>query len=277
MKKLILKNYIGESYDLMNSSVMTFQLEGLGFSDESSYIRAGSTFVATDNLLEQRSLEFTVLFYENADSEYKKFVIFARKNPLTLIYENDSGEYRVKCNLQSITRVDRKGYGIYGCGINLLCLSNFYKTVTDYNSGEITEGGKIYDYTYDYRYTDSVAESVRIQSETSEESPCKIIIYGPCSDPIWRHYLNGDLIATGSMNGDVPENRVLVIDSTTIPFSITEQDLLGNLTADRYQACDFGTERFLFLRNGSNVITVSHVDSGVCALKVEANISYASI
>lgn len=277
MKKLILKNSIGESYDLLNSDVMTFQLEGLGFTDESSYIRAGSIFVATDNLLEQRSIDFTALFYKDADVEYKKFVIFARKTPLTLIYENESGEYRVNCNLQSITRIDRKGYDIYGCGISLLCLSDFYKVVSAYNSGSISSGGKVYDFTYDYQYTDSVSESVRIQSETSEESPCKVMIYGPCEDPIWRHYLNGDLIASGSMDGNIPADRVLVIDSTTVPFSITEQDLLGNLTADRYQACDFGTERFFFLRNGSNVISVSHADSNVCPLKVEANISYASV
>ncbi len=276
MIKLILKNSIGKSYDLLNSNVMTFQIEGLGFSDESTYVRAGSIYVATDNLLEQRSIDFTALFYNNADVEYKKFVIFARKNPLTLIYENKSGEYRVNCNLQSITRIDRKGYDIYGCAISLLCLSEFYKVVSAYNSGEVS-GGKTYDFTYDYQYTDSVAESVNIQSETPEDSPCKILIYGPCTDPTWRHYLNGDLIASGSMTGEVPENRILVIDSTTVPFSITEQDLLGNLTADRYQACDFGTERFFFLRNGSNVISITHTDANSCPIKVEANISYASV
>ena len=276
MKKLILKNSIGESYDLLNSNVMTFQLEGLGYTDESTYVRAGNIFVATDDLREQREIEFTALLYNNADAEYKKLVIFARKTPLLLIYENNAGEYRVNCSLQSISRVDRKGYDIYGISISLLCHNDFYKTVSAYNSGEVS-GGKTYDYSYNYQYTDDVAESIRIQSETSEDSPCRIIIYGPCVNPTWLHYLNGSLIASGSMTGEIPAGRILVIDSTSFPFSITEQDLLGNLTADRYQACDFGTERFFFLQNGSNVISISHTDSNICPIKVEANISYASI
>lgn len=276
MKKLILKNVIGEAYDLINSSVKTFQLTGLGFSDESTYARAGRNYVLTERIMEQRELGLTVLFYQSADVGYKEFVIFCRKSPLTLFYQNDSGEYRVTCDVKTITKTDRKGYSIYGCSLSLLCLTDWYRVVSAYNSGEVT-GGKTYNYTYNYQYSDGVAESVRIDSETTEDSPCKIMIYGPCENPSWRHYVNGELIATGSMDGDVPTNRILVIDSTTIPFSITEQDLLGNLTADRYQACDFGTERFFFLQNGSNIISVSHSGSDICPLKVEANISYASV
>lgn len=276
MRKLILKNRIGESYNLMNSEVMTFQLDGLGFADESAYARAGETFVVISKVMAQRELGLTVLFHDDADISYKDFVVFIRKSPLTLVYQNDSGEYMVKCNPKSITRTDRKGYSVYGCAMSLLCLSGFYKVVSVYNSGEVGDG-KTYDYSYDYQYSDNIAESIRILSDTTEDSPCKIYIYGPCEYPSWRHYVNGELIATGQLGTVIPENRVLVIDSTTVPFSITEQDNLGNMTADRYQSCDFGTERFFFLRNGLNVISVVHTDQRVCAIKVEANISYASV
>lgn len=276
MKKLILKNRIGEMYDLMNSEVMTFQLDGLGFTDESAYARAGNTYIATSEIMSQKELGLTVLFYQDADVAYKSFIIFLRKSPLTLIYQNDSGKYLVKCNPKAITKTDRKGFSIYGCSVSLVCLGDFYKVTSVYNSGDIGDG-KTYDYSYDYQYSDNIAESIRIESETSEKSPCKVYIYGPCEYPTWRHYVNGSLVATGSMNAVIPENRVLVVDSTTVPFSITEQDNLGNLTADRYQACDFGTERFFFLQNGINVISVAHSDSRICAIKVEANISYASI
>lgn len=276
MKKLLLKNAIGNTYDLMDSAVMTFQLDGLGFSDESVYVRAGRNYVLTERVMEQRELSLTVLFYQNADVEYKEFIIFIRKSPLTIIYQNDSGEYRVSCDVRTISKTDRKGYSVYGCSMTLLCLTDFYRVVSVYNSGDVL-GGKTYDYTYNYQYSDGVAESIKIESETTENSPCKIMIYGPCENPSWRHYVNGELIATGAMNGDIPSNRILVIDSTTVPFSITEQDSLGNLTADRYQACDFGTERFFFLQNGSNTISVSHSGSDICPLKVEANISYASV
>ncbi len=276
MIKLILKNRIGESYDLLNSSIITFQLDGLGLSGSSTYVKAGSDYLLADEFMEQRVIEFTAIFHQDADATYKAFVIFARKNPLTLVYKNDSGEYEIHCDLQSISRIDRKGYQIFGCSVSLICTSNFFQRKSAYNEGRTGEA-TTYPYTYSYTYSEGVAESVEILSDTVEDSPCKIMIYGPCEDPTWRHYVNGELYAVGTMIGSIPSNRVLVIDSTVIPYSITEQDMDGNLTADRYQSCDFGTERFFFLRNGRNIITVTHTDTGICPIKVEANISYASI
>lgn len=276
MNKLIIKNRPGETYDLLNSTVATFQLDGLGLTDQSTYVRAGSEYLRTTEATEQRSIKFTALFYDNADVEYKRFIIFMRKPPLTLVYENGSGEYEVKCNLRDVSRIDRKGYDIYSCAISLLCLGDFHEKISEYNSGEAGEQ-LTYSYTYPYTYGSGVTESVDIVCDTSELSPCKIMIYGPCTDPAWRHYVNGELYATGSMSGSISDGGILVIDCTSIPYTITEQDGLGNLISDRYQACDFGTERFFFLQKGRNTITVTHQNSGVCALKVEANISYASI
>lgn len=279
MRKFILTNAIGESWDLQDKDRVFFaEPEGLGWEDSTEYVRAGNNYKPLEQIWEQKHIEGTLFFLKDPYPTYYSFVQFAAKAPLTLTYApTNDRTYRVRCRLSNIGKSELTEYRVLECPVTFLALGPFYKIVSAYNSGESAGGGKQYDYTYDYAYSDWAAETVRISSDSVEDSPCKIMIYGPCENPIWRHYVDGQLVGMGSMTGEVPQDRILVIDSTTIPYSITEQDYLGNLTADRYQACDFGTERFIFLKNGNNTIAVSHTDVTVCPLKVEANISYASV
>lgn len=279
MRKFILTNSIGESWDLQDANKVVFAVpEGLGWEDATEYVRAGDNYAPLERVWNQKQISGTLFFVKDPYPTYFEFVRFVAKTPLTLTYTTTSGStYRVNCRLTTIEKSELTEYRVLECPVTFSALGLFYKVVSAYNSGESAGGGKVYDYSYDFTYSDWVAEAVQIGSDSVEDSPCKITIYGPCENPIWRHYVDGQLVAMGSMTGEIPENRVLVIDSTTIPYSITEQDYLGNLTADRYQACDFGTERFIFLRGGNNTIAVSHTDVAICPIKVEANISYASV
>ena len=85
-------------------------------------------------------------------------------------------------------------------------------------------------------------------------------------------------IFTRIVNGEIPSYKVsedenyyafldinplaaghtLVIDSTTIPYSIIEYDSADRVVADRYPLCDFSTKRFFMLQVGSNSIAISH-------------------
>lgn len=279
MRKFILTNSIGETWDLQDANNTVFaEPEGLGWEDGSEYVRAGNDYVPLDPIWNQKQIAGIIYFLKNPYPTYFAFVKFASRTPLTLTYTTVSGStYRVRCRLQTIEKTELTEFRCLECPVTFLTMGLFYRVVSAYNPGESAGGGKVYDYDYNYTYSDWVAESVRISSDSMEDSPCKITIYGPCVNPVWRHYVDGQLTAIGSMTGEVPDGRVLVIDSTTIPYSITEQDYAENITADRYQACDFGTERFFFLKNGSNTIAVSHTDASICPVKVEANISYASV
>lgn len=279
MRKFILTNAIGESWDLQDKDRVFFaEPGGLGWSDATEYVRAGNNYTPLEQVWEQKQIEGTLFFLKDPYPTYFAFCRFAARTPLTLTYTTNNGNtYKVKCRLSNIEKNELTEFRCLECSVTFSAMGLFYKVASVYNAGESTGGGKVYDYEYDYTYSDWVAESVMISSDSMEDSPCKIMIYGPCENPIWRHYVDGQLVGMGSMTGEVPQDRILVIDSTTIPYSITEQDYLGNLTADRYQACDFGTERFIFLKNGNNTIAVSHTDVTVCPLKVEANISYASV
>jgi hypothetical protein len=75
----------------------------------------------------------------------------------------------------------------------------------------------------------------------------------------------------------IAPNRKLVVDTTQIPYSITQQDLAGNVVQDMYALSDFATERFLHLQNGVNTIVVGHEGTSLLRMEVEAMIEYASV
>ena len=75
----------------------------------------------------------------------------------------------------------------------------------------------------------------------------------------------------------VPANHKLVLDTTSIPYTIKEYDLANQLIADRYQASNWNTERFFTLKYGVNTITVSATGASNISLGVEAQIEYATV
>ena len=77
--------------------------------------------------------------------------------------------------------------------------------------------------------------------------------------------------------GTIPMDHKLVIDTTQIPYSISERGILDELVADRYQMCDFSTERFLHLQYGSNRISIMHDGLNSLKVLVEGRISYETV
>ena len=69
----------------------------------------------------------------------------------------------------------------------------------------------------------------------------------------------------------------LVIDTTQIPYSITERGAMDELVADRYQFCDFTTERFIHLGYGSNRISITHDGLNEVKVLAEGRISYETV
>jgi hypothetical protein len=89
--------------------------------------------------------------------------------------------------------------------------------------------------------------------------------------------VNSKLVASGAYTGTIPAGHTLVIDSTTIPYSIIEYDSADRVVADRYPLCDFSTKRFFMLQAGSNSIAISHDGTNDVGLKVEAQFRYESV
>ena len=116
-----------------------------------------------------------------------------------------------------------------------------------------------------------------IDSDSYEDSPCKITIFGPCLNPVWKHYVDNVLVETGRYEGSIMADHKLVVDATGIPYSITERGAADDIVADRYQLCDFTTERFFHLKYGSNRISVSHDGLNTVKMMVEGKISYETV
>lgn len=280
MKSLILINGKGDKYNLLDVSVSpTFQIKGLGFEDDTDFVRIGNRYIPTDEKLDQGKIKLELLFWTTADKNYKAFVKMARQNPLTMLYENDSGIYYIPCRLISIDKIDKLRYNMYGCPVTFAMTGNPYRIVSGFNKGETGEG-KNYGavgYAYDYTYSNDTFNTVIISSDSIVESSCVITLYGLLVNPVWRHYVDGVLKESGAYNGTIPNGHSLVIDSHSVPYSVIEYDNQGNVVADRYSLCDFSTERFMKVNEGVNRYSVSKDNVDAVKMKVEAYIEYETV
>ena len=277
IRQFTLTNALGAEFSLMNAdNGALFQPSGLGYDDVTEYEQVGEIFAPLTQRFGQQIVAGTMVFGEQPYPKYLTFTKFCQHSPLSLVYETDAGTYQIPVRLTKIEKGDTDGWTYLECAVEFTALARMYKTVTANNTCS-AGGGKIYDYEYDYIYGDFVADTVTIDSDSVTASPCRISIFGPCTQPTWRHYINGNPVATGYYNGTIPQNHKLVIDTTSMPYSIQEQDLTDNLIADRYELCDFSTERFFLLEYGHNTISVSHSDPDNIRLMVEGYIFYETV
>ena len=280
IKRFKLINGRNEEYDLLDiAKSPTFQVEGFGYADETEFMRVGNNFLPLEELAEQRTVEFTMLVWQSVDVTYKEFVSFARHNPLTLLYENDNGIFYFPCRLGSISKIEKVGIDIKGVPVTLKITGNPYKIVSDYNAGEVGTGKSYGEtgYTYDYTYSTGILNTVELRSDSYLESPCVLTLYGELTNPTWRHYLNSTLVETGAYTGTIPAGNYLVVDSKSVPYSVIEYDSAGHVVGDRYQLCDFSTERFMHIGEGHNSYVVSHDNQSPASLKAEAYIEYETV
>lgn len=277
IRKLKLINAKGETWDLNRESSFFHTLSGFGFEDATQYERIGTTFYPLDEILNQGRVDGSVFFSEpDSYGRYREFARFVRVMPLTLVYQMDD-VFRLQVRVAKLEKGEKINGGIgLDCPISFIAEGLFYRTVNKYGN-TIMIGGKIYDYGYPHTYADESYNTVLIDSDSNEDSPCRITIFGPCLNPQWKHYVDNQLYETGSYAGDIPVDHKLVIDTTQIPYSITERGAMDELVADRYQMCDFNTERFFHLQKGANRISVIHDGINTLKVLVEGRISYETV
>ena len=277
MRKFRLINAEGGSFDLNGQAAFFHSIDGFGFKDQTQYEKIGTDFYALEEAFSQGQMSGEILFAgDDPYGKYREFTRFVRAVPLTLVYELDE-VFKIPVRLTEVGKAELSNGGkSLNCDVTFLAAGLFYKTVQKY-SEDIYVGGKVYEYVYPYAYTDVSINTVQIVSDSYEDSPCKITIYGPCTNPVWKHYVDNELYATGRYDGTITSDHKLVIDSTLIPYSIIERGLSDEVVADRYQYCDFTTERFIHLQHGTNRISVTHDGLNSVEMMVEAKISYETV
>lgn len=274
MLKLI--NSQGFEYDMLVRDNLFTDISGFGLKKDTEYLAAGDNFIALEDKYEQLEIEGNVIF--NNPDAYKKYFNFVQfaNNGILIIEYKAYRKFRKKVKLASIRKSEMIEKGILSSEIVLMPLEPWYTTVSAFNDASII-GGKVYDYTYPYTYASQELGSVIIDSDSMAESPSKISIYGPCINPRWSHYVNGKLVASGAYTGEILANRKLVVDATSIPYSMTIQTMNNEVISNVYQLGDFSTERFMFMENGKNRISVSHEGTNSIMIAVEAKLAYASV
>ena len=267
----------GNSYDVTTKNDLFFySVDGLGMEETTEFQRIEDRFAILSKYTAQTKIKGTLRFWQpDAEQKYFEFAQFCQNTPIRMEYNPKYGVFSKSGIISKIERGDGTGNSLE-ITITFTAQTPWYKTITQYNDGIIT-GGKVYDYEYDYTYSSAVINSVTVDSDSYQSSPVKIIIFGPAVNPTWRHYLNNLLQTSGKLNGSVLANHKLVIDTTSIPYSIKQFDMLGNLISDMYQQSDFSTQRFVRFGRGRNTVTVSAENTTNLNVGVEAQIEYATV
>ena len=306
MRTFLLIDKDGNTYNITSKDTAFFYgITGLGYEEDTTFQRIKERFTLLKKELAQGEIVGTIRFWQNkAESKYYQFAQFCQNSPHRLVYSPEAGTaeyadtttkafvfgttlYLPQKRMQAenfyrngyITKIE-KSDGVGDCltvQLTFKAETPWYKEVSDYNYGGTGSRGKKYDYQYSFNYGGGVVNTVAVNSDSRQPCPARIIIMGAVDNPEWHHYLNGELVSSGKVNGSVLEGNRLVIDTTTIPYSIKQFDELGNLVSDMYQQSDFSTERFVRLGYGNNTISVSATGADIIGIGVEAQIEYATV
>ncbi len=253
MRQFALENKSGETYLLNDTSHFFENPDGLGFKKNIKYKKVGDRFMVISEDYEQPELSGTIVFKgASKDATYIKYTEFCRfldDAPLKMHYTAGS-HHMIDVQVDEIEKGEISSVMGLSVDVKFSALSFFYDD-----------------------YSESGVSSVTLESDSKIESGCHIEIVGPLTDPAWTQTVNGEVVLTGRVLGNLAEGETLHVRTDTVPaWEIYKTDVNGNKT-DLYEESDYSTDRFVLIRKGTNVITCT----GASALKVEGGISYASV
>lgn len=251
MRQFALINAVGESYELNDVKNFFHDPNGLGFLRTTEYLKFGNRYKILNDGFEQAAPTGFICFKDErlspAYSKYAVFIKFLRKLPLTLIYKSDK-IHKMEVIPESIGKTEiSKPLG--------LDISIAFRALTFWYD-EVEKSG---------------TTSARILSDSTEESPMHIEISGPVTDPVWIHTVNGTQVATGKITGTIASGAVLHIRTDTDPYQIYK--VQNGTKTDLYSSSDFSTKRFMYLKEGENIIACA----GASAIKVTGRLLYETV
>ncbi len=162
----------------------------------------------------------------------------------------------------------------------------YYEFITDHyerTSDTVFNPNKTYYLESGFNFGKDVTMNSIIDSNSYNESPCRLCIYGPISNPRWTHYIEGysGPYATGGVDVTIPDGRMLVVDNSTDPYEISIYTTDNVFVESVYQNSLFDTERFIDIQYGRNQIrvtgTLDEDNNAKVPIKLEAKIYYDSV
>lgn len=254
VRQFKLVNAVGAEWDLMRKDAYFNSPSGLGMAKTFTTARTGYEFLILQELLSQKSVSGEMVFRQY--STYEEFVSFITQTPLMLHYMPITKWYRIRCDVQSLSKTEKSGPNLI-CPITFLCFGTWHEGVVVTQAEGPEVGQKKYTYSYPYTYAETSAGSALIQNGDLE-SPCKLHIFGPVTNPSWALYKAGEKVMEGKVNATIPDGNKLVVDADPATMEIAEYTRNNVFVEDLYQDSDFSTARFVYAPPGTSTITFTH-------------------
>ena len=245
-------NRTGNEYDATRPEALFWEPEGLGWGRTPTVERVGDSYVTTEIQEDMPTPTGTMVFRDY--QEYEAFLSFIQRGGLTFCYKPLKAWRYLDCYITVGKSEIEYSNGHLLCPVQIHATSGWYERVELYEVGESGDGdGKRYPYRYPYRYQEGAAGSIEIENGELQ-SYMKITIFGPCLNPFYALYKDGDRTKTGKINIDLQAGKKLVIDNRPQTMEIAEYTSAGDYVANRYANSDFTTERLFALPPGKSRI-----------------------
>lgn len=255
-------NSLGNEWDLMRKNSFLYSPDGLGISKENEYIRIGSTYELIQSLTAQKTVNFNMIF--KSYKIYSDFADFIVYTPLKIAYMPLDEWVYIDGEITSMDKseIDEE-YRRLICGCVFTATSMWYIPRAAQKSADEVENPKKYEYTYNYVYADELNGYIRVNNKGSEDSPAKITIFGPITDPTWYVSVNNNVISSGALTADIPEGHKVVVNSKDGDLEVAEYVISTNeRLRNLYQYTDFDRETFVLFPPGNSVLFVSGISEG---------------
>ncbi len=267
MRYFKLVNSRGAEWDLMARDGFFHAPSGLGFARSISTLRAGNDWLPSNEFLNQKTPSGEMVFFSY--ESYQRFVSFiSYDEPLFLMYQPTRKWYRCRCKVSKLEKGDMTNPGLLVCPIVFSCLGTWHELVSASQADINKAAGKVYPYAYPYSYADSTVVSAAIENGNLE-SPCKLHIFGPCTNPAWSISQGGETLQRGRVFATIPEDHKLVVAAAPAEMEIAEYTRNNVFVRDLYAASDFSTERFIYAPPGSSTVSVTGENTDVVRATVE--------
>lgn len=317
MRHFKLENSSGEERDITTTSVLFHEISGLGFEEENSFKRIADSWVLNKSDYNQGTISGKILFnagetLSREDDPYYKYLDFSdfiTKSPLILKYYpygvsgNEDDIFYRKVRVSKLAKSEKNEYGVLDCDIDFTSYTSWYQIETfTYTrpDAEDDDDHWVWDTPVIFEPSTVQISGGAIPAKFAWEedqyfeiqlkglqakAPTKLTIWGPLLNPYWTHgVLVGNTIrpiSSGSFSDSetisIDSGDRLVIDNTDGNYSITKVTASGQIQ-NLYPYRDFGTECFVSMSNGRNVIYVgSSASESTPQITAEVHKLYATV
>lgn len=184
-------NQNNEIYDLRNLELKGFAgyFDGLGYSNELSYIQVGDSFVLDNKKISQNSLSAEVEFLDYAN--YQGMVNFIEKaDSLRLAYQPGAITYYRDIDIETVGNPRTQGATVKS-SIEFKSKTLFYTLADEVFYIEAIESESSYDLLFDYTFNDYASTSIDINNQGHVEAELVVEINGPIVNPTLELLVNG--------------------------------------------------------------------------------------